>query len=145
MLDLTKIEPISSESFQFGPIQTKWLEALESGNYKQGRGCLNGPNGFCCLGVLCEVMGLEHEPIAGVDGPMAHYKYEGSHSGGYVPLAAVPATGLNGSAGSFKQAVLHGGLAWDCLTSLNDTVGLSFPEIAAYIRHDPHNVFKAAA
>lgn len=33
----------------------KWLEALRSGEYEQGRGALQKGGMFCCLGVLCEV------------------------------------------------------------------------------------------
>lgn len=39
-------------------IKAKWVEALRSGRYKQGKGQLkNGTNNsFCCLGVFCEIM-----------------------------------------------------------------------------------------
>lgn len=37
----------------------KWIEALRSGEYRQGKGYLNryknGESLFCCLGVACEV------------------------------------------------------------------------------------------
>lgn len=37
----------------------KWVEALESGEYQQGRGALrNDDDTYCCLGVACEVSGL---------------------------------------------------------------------------------------
>lgn len=35
-----------------------WLEALRSGKYKQGQGCLKKRNRHCCLGVLAEEQGL---------------------------------------------------------------------------------------
>lgn len=34
-----------------------WLEALRSGQYKQGRYFLRTGNSYCCLGVACEVFG----------------------------------------------------------------------------------------
>jgi hypothetical protein len=37
-------------------IKAKWVAALRSGEYKQGKAYLNGPGGFCCLGVLCDLM-----------------------------------------------------------------------------------------
>lgn len=41
-------------------IKRKWVKALRSGKYKQGRNALkNETNAFCCLGVLCEVLGAE--------------------------------------------------------------------------------------
>ena len=39
-------------------LKEKWLEALRSGKYKQGRGDLrNVDDEFCCLGVLCDISG----------------------------------------------------------------------------------------
>lgn len=40
-------------------IKKQWIKALRSGKYKQTRGRLKGDGGFCCLGVLCDVLG-EH-------------------------------------------------------------------------------------
>lgn len=46
----------------------KWLSALRSGNYQQGEGKLKITNEdnselfYCCLGVLCEIKGLDTEP-----------------------------------------------------------------------------------
>lgn len=37
-------------------VKTLWVDALRSGNYKQGRGALHDViNGHCCLGVLCDL------------------------------------------------------------------------------------------
>lgn len=41
-------------------IKAKWLEALRSGRYQQGRAILRSPdNNFCCLGVLCDIIDPE--------------------------------------------------------------------------------------
>lgn len=38
-------------------LKAKWLEALRSGQYKQGQKCLRtDDNCYCCLGVLADVM-----------------------------------------------------------------------------------------
>lgn len=37
-------------------IADRWVTALRSGEYKQIRGRLKKDNGYCCLGVLCEVV-----------------------------------------------------------------------------------------
>lgn len=37
----------------------RWLEALRSGEYKQGRGMLRSQNGYCCLGVVCDLIDPE--------------------------------------------------------------------------------------
>jgi hypothetical protein len=36
-------------------VKAKWVAALRSGEYKQTRGVLADKQGFCCLGVLCEI------------------------------------------------------------------------------------------
>jgi hypothetical protein len=35
-----------------------WVDALRSGEYKQGKGYLNEAGRYCCLGVACDVSGL---------------------------------------------------------------------------------------
>lgn len=39
----------------------KWLEALRSGKYDQTRGALYDGRGYCCLGVLCDLVTEEFE------------------------------------------------------------------------------------
>ena len=41
-------------------IKQKWVDALRSGEYQQGQYCLRTDNGFCCLGVLCDLYGKEN-------------------------------------------------------------------------------------
>jgi len=36
-------------------IAERWVQALRSGKYKQGRGVLKQDESFCCLGVLCDI------------------------------------------------------------------------------------------
>lgn len=36
-------------------VKGKWVKALRSGKYAQGRYALNTDGKFCCLGVLCEI------------------------------------------------------------------------------------------
>jgi hypothetical protein len=38
-------------------LKKKWVSALRSGDYEQGRGFLHDGGRFCCLGVLVEVAG----------------------------------------------------------------------------------------
>ena len=44
-------------------IKQKWLEALRSGQYKQCKETLTNGEGFCCLGVLCNIHALEHNKV----------------------------------------------------------------------------------
>ncbi len=40
-------------------LRERWIEALNSGEYKQGKKGLRLANGsYCCLGVLCDISGL---------------------------------------------------------------------------------------
>lgn len=36
-------------------IKRRWIKALTSGKYKQGKGALKRGDRFCCLGVLCDL------------------------------------------------------------------------------------------
>jgi hypothetical protein len=51
---------------ELGPLQLKWIEALESGEYEQGSGILcqakkNKPRKYCCLGVGCHLLDFKEE------------------------------------------------------------------------------------
>ena len=62
--------------FVIGPVQEKWLQALESGEYRQGLGSLcdesEGGMTFCCLGVFCETAGWERGRFSDLEGTIAH-------------------------------------------------------------------------
>ena len=47
-------------------LKRKWLAALRSGKYQQAKAALHRQgDGFCCLGVLCDVSGLgKWEPVS---------------------------------------------------------------------------------
>lgn len=40
-------------------IKQKWIDALLSGKYTQGQSKLYSGDGFCCLGVLCDIYAKE--------------------------------------------------------------------------------------
>lgn len=42
-------------------IKERWMSALVSGEYKQGKGFLHQQHKFCCLGVLCDLYLKETE------------------------------------------------------------------------------------
>jgi hypothetical protein len=42
-------------------IKTRWVEALRSGRYEQGRKALRFQGEYCCLGVLCALEGWPTE------------------------------------------------------------------------------------
>jgi hypothetical protein len=54
-------------------LKAKWLEALRSGRYAQGRCYLNNNKQFCCLGVLIDITYPgEWSKDTNVEGLMAH-------------------------------------------------------------------------
>lgn len=61
-------------------LKSKWLEALRSGNYKQAHGKLKTDKGYCCLGVLCEVAGLQGEVSRYYSSPDRTIYMFGTHS-----------------------------------------------------------------
>lgn len=42
-----------------------WVAALRSGEYKQTKGHLKCDSGYCCLGVLCDLEGVDWVPRMG--------------------------------------------------------------------------------
>lgn len=46
-------------------LKSKWTEALRSGKYEQGEGVLydKESDSYCCLGVLCSIVGLSSYDI----------------------------------------------------------------------------------
>ena len=101
-------------------IKTRWIAALRSGKYKQGRDGLKNDDGtFCCLGVLCEVMGIIP------DGD----QYEGEDA--FLPKSIMEATGLTNDA-SLADDVAFRDSARYSLVELNDA-GADFNFIADVI------------
>ena len=100
-----------------------WLQALESGRYKQGKDVLKTITGkYCCLGVACE--------IANEYGVR---KIEIKESVDQL-LPRTLSRFLNMSdEGSFQCPVTHRGVEYSSLTGLND-LGVTFKTIARIIR-----------
>lgn len=44
-------------------VKERWVKALRSGEYIQGQNYLRGPEGDCCLGVLCAVEGISFTEV----------------------------------------------------------------------------------
>jgi hypothetical protein len=107
-------------------VKEKWLAALRSGEYNQGRRQLRTSDGnYCCIGVLCDISGLgEWVDDAGYG---SNYKTEDGLSWATAP-AVVRAWATRD--GEDSDSV------WDDLVGLNDLSSLSFEEIAMYIEED---------
>lgn len=115
-------------------IKKRWVEALRSGKYQQGRQFLaeaeeeEGIVKYCCLGVLCEVMGIERSLQ-----DSRYYVYGGGPSGGrscyYLPAEAVEQAGFTEQN---PEVLVEISGRRDGLANLNDQ-GLSFNKIADII------------
>lgn len=103
-------------------MRQKWLNALRSGEYKQGRGNLRVGDEYCCLGVACEVLKDELNLSVGESDGVTLY---GSNQA-TAPSQLEDALGLYGPCGEHRD-LQSGGPA---LTDLNDDEMWSFNQIA---------------
>ena len=105
-----------------------WVEALESGDYEQARGCLENEEGNCCLGVLCRVAmadGLELETR--LDGKVTVFRDPGDRwMTGFPPASVERWLGVS-SVSTLSTEFRE-------LWRLNDVECATFEEIAAYVR-----------
>lgn len=110
-------------------VKQKWVDALRSGNYEQGRNALRSSNNeYCCLGVLCDLAvkeGVAQERLL-TYGSVSNYYYDGANA--LLPGSVIKWAGLDYPAVS---VVYNDKPVW--LNALNDAKGLTFDEIADLI------------
>jgi hypothetical protein len=139
-------------------IAKKWVKALRSGQYKQGKSFLKqfnskGQPRYCCLGVLCELyndtMTKNHKKTISVKA----YNNEPTLDHGYVKFAnkdgSLPAVvrkwaGIKNEMGTFDyfEKDAYGTFKrthTKCLADLNDT-GTKFSTIADIIEKNVENL-----
>jgi hypothetical protein len=138
-------------------LKAKWLEALRSGNYPQGKKRLRSEDGWCCLGVLCNVAGI---PSAFGGGEWMDGKKVATFESGdftVLPLELANHIGMSIN-GSFKEDqvgngdyITINGHVYTALTQMNDGRGfetdvpaspsLTFAQIADVIEQNPDKIF----
>jgi hypothetical protein len=106
------------------PQQLKWIAALESGEYQQGRAALNRGGAFCCLGVACDLFKDELGLITREKDSLTFY----DEFSGYPPGQVAEHLGLYNRYG---RAAKDTGL--NSLSELNDQ-GKTFEEIVEAIK-----------
>jgi hypothetical protein len=83
-------------------LKAKWVEALRSGKYPQTTNYLKDDDGYCCLGVLCDVQGADFDAIKEEFGSLSlshnPQKYLGQLGGGCTTLAQ-----MNDNGKSFSE------------------------------------------
>lgn len=103
-------------------IKAKWVKALRSGKYKQGRSALrSATDEFCCLGVLCNVVAPNEWNEAALNGIAFTH---GKHRAGSVPMPEYTS----------PIGIEHDQVSK--LWKLNDFDGRNFREIADYIEQN---------
>lgn len=113
--------PVADDMICYFPISetrlVSWIEALESGKYRQTKKALHNTDGFCCLGVECEISGVYKERVS----ESGHGYY-----GGQLSLhPTLQVAKLN----------LFGGEIRLSLVQLNDLFNFSFYDIAQMLKH----------
>lgn len=99
-------------------VKKRWIEALRSGDYKQGRGWLrNIDDEYCCLGVL--------ENLIQPEGWSAQ-------AGGWS--ASNNSVMFISDATRHQASISHE--ATNCLMNMNDMEGKTFSQIADYIEEN---------
>ena len=111
----------------------KWVEALESGNYKQGDGRLEtireGQSYFCCLGVWCDLAKDKLERSTSIGRNFALY----DGVSGYLPDGGLDMLGFEDERGELAEVITYNGKPYDNLADLND-YGMDFPSIIKIIK-----------
>ena len=113
-------------------VKKKWVEALRSGEYKQGQGRLQRDGAFCCLGVLCDLhakeTGLKWMTHAEAFSPVWPYSSDGAlvyiGRSAELPDEVVSWAGVEDSN---PQVGAKAAYVW------NDAEGKTFTEIADLI------------
>lgn len=100
-------------------LRKKLVEALRSGNFKQGKMRLKLRDRYCCMGVACIVAGRK----------FVRGRCEGRST--VLPESVMFDYGFQSDQGRYKV---------DTLTSQNDT-GATFIEIADIIKYEPKGLF----
>ena len=124
-------------------IAEKWVQALRSGEYKQGSYVLHNTsnNNYCCLGVLCDIYQKEGNKFNSV----SEGNWGAETDNGFENL---PATFFDDRPDVLPEVVMKwadiscssGGCVGSNLAALNDDDGYTFDEIATVIEANVDNL-----
>jgi len=108
-------------------IADKWIAALLSGEYKQAKGKLYDGEGYCCLGVLCKVLGGE---FIKEDSYVNHIKdiWRCEHESEILPLSIKEKAGMASLSGEYNYD-----RSFDAQLTRDNDDGKTFEEIADII------------
>ena len=106
-------------------IKQKWVDALRSGGYQQTQRYLRTDNGFCCLGVLCDLYAKENNVEWNLVNNGHNYEFQDKES--HLPSSVVEWSGVEDSNPLVNDKT-------ESLANLNDR-GSTFNVIADVIEH----------
>jgi len=117
-------------------VKEKWVAALRSDEYKQTKGVLRDTYGYCCLGVLCDLYGKEHDvPWSMHPQTPGMRVFDGETT--TLPESVRLWAGLGSSLGEQVEFEVDDdselGVHTEALPEINDAWGKSFNEIANLI------------
>jgi len=118
------------------PIAEKWVAALRSGKYKQGRRQLRSGDSYCCLGVLCDLAVKEGVIKCERSLTFDAVLYGDELEKAYLPCQVITWSGMKNAFGRLNKVYLNEDLA-----NMNDR-GCSFEEIADAIERHYNELFK---
>lgn len=125
----------------------KWIAALRSGAYAQTKGRLRNADGFCCLGVACDLLMPEAwAPGETEDGQVKWWYHAPSpEATSYIslPEPVREMLGLAGSVGNAAKPLVDDSSVIFSLIGANDA-GLSFFEIAQILEDHEQDLVVSA-
>jgi hypothetical protein len=115
-----------------------WVAALRSGKYQQAQAHLRTEDGFCCLGVLCDIYGkdlwrfedhVDHDEEDDESDPLVRkWKYDATDA--YPESTVLPRPVMDWAGLDQPNPII--GLSGNTLAAANDK-GASFDELAKII------------
>lgn len=99
----------------------KWIEALRSGKYPQGKNSLQSAKGYCCLGVACVILIPKNKLVIGSDNRLRYsFPYQQIHAPDWLKQ-------INDNFMLHSSRVIQ---SFRSLFELNDKLNYTFTQIA---------------
>ncbi len=114
-------------------VKKKWVAALKSGEYKQTRKELRNKDGFCCLGVLCDLYKEETKDGEWSEAEAGQFFVFKVRNGGQCSATVLP--GAVAVWAGFEPFTRNPSTKNGQLAELNDA-GMTFKKVAAIIEKE---------
>lgn len=120
-------------------VKKLWVDALESGEYAQTRSFLRGNDGFCCLGVLCDIYAKTTGIGKWIETPLSKSKHLSFLGDGFKAETSLPPDVSDWADFTGLKSYEYDGITTDLATfndgsNAREVPSLTFSEIAKIIR-----------